>query len=115
MRHNTSHDKTANIEAVIALIPTGRVASYGQVADLAGVPGRARWVGKVLQQTTNIVPWHRVVAASGTLSLPPHSVAYREQCLRLQREGVVVCNGRINMKYWKWQPDLAELLFILSF
>ena len=44
-------DKTARIEAILALIPPGRVVSYGQVADLAGLPGRARLVGKVLRET----------------------------------------------------------------
>uniref|UniRef100_UPI003F67C102 MGMT family protein n=1 Tax=Aeromonas hydrophila TaxID=644 RepID=UPI003F67C102 len=49
-------NKPARIEAIIALIPAGRVGSYGQVADLAGLPGRARLVGKVLRETDKVLP-----------------------------------------------------------
>ena len=59
-------DKVARIEAILALIP-GRVVSYGQVADLAGLPGRARLVGKVLRETDKVLPWHRVLGAAGTI------------------------------------------------
>ena len=57
---------------VIALIPKGRVATYGQVAELAGFPGGARRVGRILSQlpSGSRIPWHRVVNASGGISLP---------------------------------------------
>ncbi|PJG58462.1 MGMT family protein [Aeromonas cavernicola] len=103
------------IEAIVSLIPVGRVASYGQVADLAGLPGRARLVGKVLRQTDKRLPWHRVVSTTGTISLPKGSAGFTEQVGRLQTEGVVVIGGRIKMKEWQWQPDLTELLFTLPF
>ncbi|WP_425854999.1 MGMT family protein [Aeromonas veronii] len=108
-------NKTARIEAIIALIPAGRVVSYGQVADLAGLPGRARLVGKVLRETDKVLPWHRVLGAAGTISLPKGSPSFAEQTGRLQQEGVVVIEGRVRMKEWQWQPDLAELLFLLPF
>ena len=108
-------NKTARIEAIIALIPAGRVVSYGQVADLAGLPGRARLVGKVLRETDKVLPWHRVLGAAGTISLPKGSQGFAKQTGRLQQEGVVVIGGRVSMKEWQWQPDLAELLFLLPF
>ncbi len=110
-----STNKVARIEAIIALIPPGKVASYGQVADLAGLPGRARLVGKVLRETDKVLPWHRVIGASGTISLPKGSNGFAEQTGRLQEEGVVVTGGRVRMREWQWQPDLAELLFLLPF
>lgn len=110
-----STNKVARIEAIIALIPPGKVASYGQVADLAGLPGRARLVGKVLRETDKVLPWHRVLGAAGTISLPKGSPGFAEQTGRLQQEGVVVIGGRVRMKEWQWQPDLAELLFLLPF
>ncbi|ELM3615495.1 MAG: MGMT family protein [Aeromonas sobria] len=108
-------NKVTRIEAILALIPTGKVASYGQVADLAGLPGRARLVGKVLRETDKVLPWHRVLGAAGTISLPKGSQGFAEQTGRLQQEGVPVIGGRVRMKEWQWQPDLAELLFLLPF
>lgn len=108
-------NKIARIEAIIALIPPGKVASYGQVADLAGLPGRARLVGKVLRETDKVLPWHRVIGAGGTISLPRGSNGFAEQTGRLQEEGVVVIGGRVRIREWQWQPDLAELLFLLPF
>ena len=110
-----SHEKVARIEAIIALIPAGKVVSYGQVADLAGLPGRARLVGKVLRETDKVLPWHWVLGAAGTISLPKGSQGFAKQTGRLQQEGVVVIGGRVSMKEWQWQPDLAELLFLLPF
>ena len=72
-------NKVARIEAILALIPAGRVVSYGQVADLAGLPGRARLVGKVLRETDKTLPWHRVLGAGGAISLPKGSVGFDEQ------------------------------------
>ncbi|MGK4473781.1 MGMT family protein [Aeromonas molluscorum] len=111
----TGLTKQARIEAILALIPAGRVASYGQVADLAGLPGRARLVGKVLRETQKTLPWHRVLGAGGKISLPKGSVGFDEQTGRLQQEGVPVMGGRVRMKEWQWQPDLAELLFLIPF
>ena len=60
----------ARIYAAIAAIPHGRVASYGAIAARAGLPGRARMVGKLLGETPEgmELPWHRVLRASGEVS-----------------------------------------------
>lgn len=108
-------NKVARIEAILALIPPGKVVSYGQVADLAGLPGRARLVGKVLRETDKVLPWHRVLGAGGTISLPKGSTGFMEQTGRLQQEGVPVIGGRVKMRERQWQPDLAELLFLIPF
>lgn len=103
------------IETLLALIPSGRVVTYSQVADLAGLPGRARLVGRVLKTTSKSLPWHRVLGANGKISLPAGSRGHTEQVGRLQEEGVPVIGGRVRLREWQWQPSLAELLFLLPF
>ncbi|WP_028112387.1 MGMT family protein [Ferrimonas kyonanensis] len=109
--------KEQRIWQVCQLVPAGKVVSYGQLADLAGLPGRARLAGKALRLTpdTLTLPWHRVVNAAGKISLPPGSPGFQEQQYRLREEGVMVRNGRVKMSEYQWQPDLAELLWQLPF
>jgi len=63
-------DKIKRIWKTVIVIPKGKVASYGQIADLAGLPGRARLVGKALGLATRELklPWHRVLRSSGQLA-----------------------------------------------
>ena len=92
---------------VIALIPRGKVATYGQIAELAGFPGSARRVGRILSQLPpgSRIPWHRVVNASGGLSLPEDSGGYDRQHARLVREGIVFNrSGRISLREFRWKP-----------
>jgi methylated-DNA-protein-cysteine methyltransferase related protein len=92
---------------VVAMIPKGRVATYGQVAELAGLPGNARRVGRLLSQLPRRtrIPWHRVINASGGISLPPRSEGYVRQVARLVREGVKVsATGRISLRQFRWNP-----------
>ena len=80
-------------------IPRGRVASYGQVAELAGLPGRARLVGRVLAHLPpgSELPWHRVVNARGELSLPGSGAQRQRE--RLEAEGVGFSPaGRIRLR-----------------
>jgi methylated-DNA-protein-cysteine methyltransferase-like protein len=98
---------------VLVSIPAGRVASYGQVADLAGLPGRARLVGKVLREAADEfnLPWHRIVQASGRLAFKAGSRQAKKQTIRLTEEGVVVSANRVSIKDFGWQPSLADMLF----
>jgi methylated-DNA-protein-cysteine methyltransferase-like protein len=80
-------------------IPRGRVASYGQVAELAGLPGRARMVGRVLSllPPNSRVPWQRVVNARGELSLTGEPGAKQRRLL--EREGVRFGpSGRVDLR-----------------
>lgn len=82
---------------VVAMIPRGRVRSYGEVARAAGFPGRARQAGfalRVMPQDLHL-PWHRVVGAGGRIVFPKSSAHYREQSRRLRAEGVAVKAGRV--------------------
>lgn len=99
------------------LIPTGKVASYGQIADLAGLPGRARLVGKAMGYAPKElqVPWFRVLRSNGQIAFPKGSEHAQTQTGLLQEEGVVVLNNRVKLKEFQWQPDLGELLFKLQY
>lgn len=80
-------------------IPRGRVASYGQIATLAGLPGRARLVGRVLSHLPpgSEVPWQRVVNARGEISLPDDAGARQRRLL--ESEGVSFsASGRIDLR-----------------
>jgi methylated-DNA-protein-cysteine methyltransferase related protein len=99
-----------DIYAVVARIPKGRVATYGQVALLAGFPRSARFVGYALSSLTDqTVPWHRVVNASGEISLRSGGDGAEVQRLRLEREGVSFdSRGRIDLRRFQWRPDPME-------
>jgi methylated-DNA-protein-cysteine methyltransferase-like protein len=97
---------TDRILAVIKAIPKGKVAAYGQVAALAGVPRGARQVARVLHSLSGRekLPWHRVLGASGRISLPA-AAGGAEQARRLQREGVGVdARGRVDLARFRWRP-----------
>jgi len=83
-----------DVETMVATIPRGRVASYGDVAAALGHPLRARQVGTALgampADRAAQVPWHRVVNARGYLSIRGVFAAKEVQRALLQREGVAV-------------------------
>lgn len=102
-----SLQKSDAILAVVQAIPVGRVATYGQIADLAGLPGRARLVGKVLSRlpSDSGVPWHRVVNAGGRISPRGDGMSMTEQNFLLQAEGVFINErGRIRLSEYCWVP-----------
>ncbi len=109
--------KYNQIWQAVGLIPEGKVASYGQLADLAGLPGRARLVGKALREAPAemALPWQRVLRSNGQLAFAKGTPQAQEQTGRLQEEGVAVLNNRVDLKQFQWQPDLAVLLHGLSF
>ena len=99
--------KSDAILAAVQAIPAGRVATYGQVAELAGLPGRARLVGRVLGQLPDdsAVPWHRVIGASGRLSPRGDGSSVTEQALLLADEGVDVGpGGRVSLARYRYDP-----------
>ena len=84
---------------IVYQIPKGKVASYGQIATLAYLPGYARYVGytmKSLPSDTKL-PWHRVVNSQGKISLPQDSVQYQTQKLELEKEGIIFVNEKFSM------------------
>jgi methylated-DNA-protein-cysteine methyltransferase-like protein len=97
----------ARIHAVVRRIPRGRVATYGQVAELAGLAGQARQVGYALHALSagSPVPWQRVVNSRGEVSprrMPGWDAAQRAL---LEREGIVFdVRGRIDLEQRLWRP-----------
>ncbi len=108
-----SETRRRRIRETIAAIPEGRVASYGQIAELAGLARGARQVAYVLKTLPagHRLPWHRVLRSSGHIALATGSSGYRMQRDRLRDEGVRVESGRVNMRTYRWQPDLDELIW----
>jgi methylated-DNA-protein-cysteine methyltransferase-like protein len=96
------------IYAVVRRIPAGFVATYGQVAALAGFEGCARQVGYALSALADkaAVPWHRVVNARGGISQRSGSSPGGQiQRLRLEEEGIELDgHGRILLLIFQWQP-----------
>ena len=90
-------------------IPVGRVATYGQVADLAGLPGHARQVGYALRvlPDESSVPWYRVVNTKGEISQRhnSNSESEMEQRSLLEFEGVrFIRHNKLSLKEFQWKP-----------
>lgn len=96
------------IYAVVQQIPLGKVATYGQIAALAGMPGQARLVGYALYRVaaSAAVPWQRVVNAKGEISQSPFRYGNDHlQRSLLEQEGIQFdAAGRINLRDYLWQP-----------
>jgi methylated-DNA-protein-cysteine methyltransferase-like protein len=107
MGPTSSDPRTQRILATVDCIPQGKVATYGQVAREAGLPGRARLVGHVLAGLPqgSRLPWHRVLTASGQISSRP-GPGSAEQRYRLEEEGVGFNQaGRADLKTCAWDPE----------
>ena len=91
---------------VVAAIPKGKVATYGQVADLAGLPRGARLVGRTMSQLPkdSKLPWFRVLNSRGELSFPRNSASWRRQRDKLAEDGVVLIKGKLSLKVYRWEP-----------
>jgi methylated-DNA-protein-cysteine methyltransferase-like protein len=96
----------ARIFAIIRRIPRGRVATYGQIAALAGLPGHARQVGYALAALEDdAVPWQRVINARGEVSPRTWGDSHVTQKVLLEREGVVFDRAeRISLARYQWKP-----------
>ena len=104
MAKNEENTTAERVWQVVASIPQGTVATYGQIAELAAAPRGARRVGRVLAglPAESRLPWHRVVNARGRVSLPGE--AGRRQRCRLRAEGIVLRDGRIDLARFGWRP-----------
>jgi len=107
-----AQERVAAVLRAVRRIPRGRVATYGDIARAAGLPGRARLVGRVLREApaSAALPWHRVVGAGGHLSVgafAPHAAL--TQRLRLEREGVrFTRGGRVDLRSHRAKPPRAR-------
>lgn len=88
-----THERIRN---AVARVPAGRVASYGDIAALAGA-SNPRFVGRVLKEDGFDLPWHRIVRTDGTVAKP-------HQLPRLRDEGLEIPGDRIDMNRYRWDP-----------
>ena len=93
------------IAAVVAAIPPGRVATYGQVAAQAGNPRAARQVAWALRAYADSgLPWHRVIGAGGAIRLPAGGGLERQRALLLAEGVAVDPDGRLDLAAYQWRP-----------
>ncbi|WP_392566832.1 MGMT family protein [Utexia brackfieldae] len=97
-------EPAARVYLVISQIPPGSVASYGQIAEMAGLPRAARFVGQVLKKlpSDSTLPWHRVINHKGGCAL----IGNRQQVQhdKLLAEGVLFrANGLVDLKKYGWR------------
>jgi methylated-DNA-protein-cysteine methyltransferase related protein len=95
--------------AAIRAVPAGRVATYGQIARLAGNPRAARIVVWLLNSSwkTRDLPWHRIINAQGRIALKGEGLKQQRRLLR--KEGVAVApDGRVDLARFGWQPRAQQ-------
>jgi methylated-DNA-protein-cysteine methyltransferase-like protein len=90
------------VYALVRRIPVGRMATYGQLAALLGRPRAARAVGGAMRRCPAGVPWHRVVNAQGRISRRARAASMLTQRLLLEREGVTLRRGRVDLTRHAW-------------
>lgn len=94
---------------LIRQIPQGKVATYGQIAKLAGKPQGSRGVAWILHSSSTVhqLPWHRVLNAQGRISFEVGSHNFRQQKKRLEKEGVEIsADGRLSLPKFQWQKKM---------
>ncbi|QIL88791.1 cysteine methyltransferase [Microbulbifer sp. SH-1] len=103
-----ANDATSRICLALAQVPSGRVVTYGRLAELAGLPRAARLVGQTLRKLPKdtSLPWHRVLNAQGKISLPQPGA--QRQIKRLEAEGITLMNGKVDLGIYLW-PQEKEL------
>ncbi|KAI0919464.1 hypothetical protein AcV5_001519 [Taiwanofungus camphoratus] len=109
----------AAVYYVVRQIPPQHVTSYGHVAKLIGMPNHSRHVGQALKflspNAEPPVPWHRVLAASGTISSRgPGTEGAQRQRVALEAEGIEVITGRtgelrVDLRRWGWFPVVGSV------
>jgi methylated-DNA-protein-cysteine methyltransferase-like protein len=93
------------IYKIVRRIPAGRVATYGQLATLAGWGRRARHVGYAMHSAPDGVPWHRVINSRGEISKRSSSDHDELQRMMLEAEGVEFnLRGRVDLEKYRWEP-----------
>lgn len=102
--------------AVIKMVPKGRVATYGQIARVAGLTGHARQVVWTLHSSTRKykLPWHRIINSQGKIGLIRGLDQLRQKTF-LEREGVEFDRyGKVDLKIFLWKPKMSSIRKILE-
>ncbi|MGB7453496.1 MAG: methylated-DNA--[protein]-cysteine S-methyltransferase [Lysobacterales bacterium] len=119
MNSNTEVKKTdegnwhQSVWKVVSEIPSGHVLTYGEVARLSGMPRAARRVSQALRRAPRglNVPWHRVINSQGKISFPEDSSGWIKQKNKLEEEGVVFLEGKVNLDQFGYRGAVDRLLW----
>ena len=100
----TQEEKVQAILFVVASIPSGKVCTYGKIAEMASLKGHARLVGTVMKKlpTGSRIPWFRVINSQGKISFPENSEKFHQQKSLLEQEGIVFKGTKVNLKVCMW-------------
>jgi methylated-DNA-protein-cysteine methyltransferase-like protein len=95
------------ILACLTKVPYGKVSSYGEIAKLAGHPGKARYVAYILKNLPkeSTIPWHRIINSQGKIAFPIDTDKYNEQSKRLREEGIPVPLTKSTHREFSWLQD----------
>ena len=105
-------DFTRNVLNEIKAIPQGKVATYKQIAELAGKPQGSRGVAWILKScsTKYKLPWHRVLSSQGKISFERGTHNFRDQKRRLENEGVFIqADGRLDLAKYKMNKKTRKV------
>ena len=108
---STASNLRARVLALVAQVPAGKVASYGQIAALAGHPHAARQVGAILRglHPDTTLPWQRIINAQGGISTYKVGSGELQRAL-LEREGIVFdSQGRCDLRRYAWKSPAISL------
>lgn len=107
-----SSDWDKRLWETIASVPPGRVASYGQIAAVAGLARGARRTAAALRNAPDelALPWYRILRADGRIAFEPGSAGFERQCALLAAEGVELNAGRVDMGRFRWRGHDSPLL-----
>ena len=99
-----------NVYQILRKVPSGKVVTYGQLAELAGNSGAARAVGMCMRTNPDApqTPCHRVVSSTGELTGYSAQGGIQRKKDMLQEEGVYFIGDRVDLSRSQWQPDLSE-------
>jgi len=119
MSTDTGNKKAADVNwykevwKVVSEIPPGHVLTYGEVARLSGLPKAARRVSQALRRAPRDMelPWHRVINSQGKISFPENSSGWQRQKDKLETEGVVFLNGKVDLDQYGYRGAVDRLLW----
>lgn len=107
MKESAGQGNRERILTIIKLVPAGRVATYGQIAHLAGLPNNARQVGSILKSFSGPdIPWFRIVNSKGEISQRRNGSSQLMQRDILEGEGVRFTeSNRVDLSQYRWKPS----------
>ena len=105
--HSQNEGLYPRIWDIVEKVPRGKVATYGQIARLAGLERNARMTGYALNALPPgiPVPWHRIINARGMISFPNGSASAATQRRLLEEEGILFMKGRVNFERYGWRKE----------